>query len=350
MVHLVTMFILYRGFRQGCPLSPLLYVLFIEPVARYINSNSKIHGFKIPGSHGQSVKFLQYADDATCISTCDLDIYEFINVFKMFQRATGASINTSKSNGLKLGSLTSVYIQSDILWSQSSIKITGVLFGSNETVNCNWTQIVNSVKKLLSLYQNRHLSLVGKVMLINTVIYPKFYFVAPIYPIPDWVIKETCKAVFTFIWGFNKPDLVSRKVVVLNKDLGGLGLDDLKVKMNALFVKPFFTLLVNTCDPPLYLALGRYFLAKPLRTFFPHLWSNAKPQADSCPGILLRVYYIINMLINVNFSFSEFAQTKNVVNSLSKSDVIISVVSHNPTFPWDKIWPLAFNKTLDNKH
>ena len=233
--------------------------------------------------------------------------------------------------------MTSQNIPLNISWSTTSIKITGVSFGSDSAVKTTWNNIVQSTTKVLDLWKRRHLSLIGKVLVVNTIVFPKFYFVAPVYPILDWVIKETFKAVFSFIWGENKPNLVARKVVVLDKDKGGLGLDDLKIKMDALFVKPFFSLLQTDGEIPLSLTLARYFMAKPLRRFFPHLWSNVIPNSDCCPKPLLNACHIIKDLVDLNYSFSRFVSTKTVVNILRKTDVSISVIRHNPTFPWDEI-------------
>ena len=219
-----------RGVRQGCPLSPLLYVLFIEPIACYINSISKIRGFMIPGCNGTCVKFMQYADDATCIASNVNDIFQFIRIFDLFQCATGATINIGKSCGLKLGPLASVDIPLDIAWSCDSIKITGIRFGSEDAVKFGWQGIINSIIKLLDLWDHRRLSLIGKILLLNTIIFPKFYYVAPVYPIPAWVIKSTYKAVFMFLWGNNKPQLIARKVVFLIRTMGDWGLMTLSLK------------------------------------------------------------------------------------------------------------------------
>ena len=56
---------LERGVGQGCPLSPLLYVLTSEVLAKQICKNPAIEGFLLPGTGGLQFKISQYADDAT---------------------------------------------------------------------------------------------------------------------------------------------------------------------------------------------------------------------------------------------------------------------------------------------
>jgi len=43
-------FSIARSIRQGCPLSALLYVLCIEPLANAIRQDQRIRGLKLPGS------------------------------------------------------------------------------------------------------------------------------------------------------------------------------------------------------------------------------------------------------------------------------------------------------------
>lgn len=53
-------FRLYRGTHQGCPLSPLLFALAIEPLAIWLRSEEKFEGIT---RFGTSYKLSLYADD-----------------------------------------------------------------------------------------------------------------------------------------------------------------------------------------------------------------------------------------------------------------------------------------------
>ncbi|PIK55421.1 hypothetical protein BSL78_07692 [Apostichopus japonicus] len=79
-----------RGVRQGCPLSPLLYVLFSESLSRLLERDSKLVPFVVPG--GAKVKCAQYADDVTCIVSSLGSFRALSQDLSIFERATGAKL------------------------------------------------------------------------------------------------------------------------------------------------------------------------------------------------------------------------------------------------------------------
>lgn len=61
-------FPIQRGRRQGCPLSPLLFTLFIEPLAQSIRFNIEIKGITAGGKKIILSHYLQIISFCTCQS------------------------------------------------------------------------------------------------------------------------------------------------------------------------------------------------------------------------------------------------------------------------------------------
>ena len=55
-------FEIQRGVRQGCPLSPYLFIVAVELLGSLIRQNKYIIGLKV---HDMEIKISQYADDTT---------------------------------------------------------------------------------------------------------------------------------------------------------------------------------------------------------------------------------------------------------------------------------------------
>ena len=121
-------FVLSRGVRQGCSLSPLLYVLVSEVLAASICANPRICGLSLPGVPAPFPPISQYADDTSIIVSSDDAIKATFDTYSIYERGSGSKLNLSKSKGLWLGSWNGHQDPPIALdWTSSRIKVLGSL-------------------------------------------------------------------------------------------------------------------------------------------------------------------------------------------------------------------------------
>ena len=215
-------FSILRGVRQGCGMSPLLYVLSIEPFAAQIRCDPHICGLHLPGS-GVEAKILQYADDTTCIVTTKASIQKVFLVAELFGEASGSVLNRAKCSGVWLGGFKgSVEKPGGISWSNDTIKVLGVLLGHLNVEEVNWDKVLIKFKASLADSKSRFLSFFGRATLVNVVACSKLWYVGAALVLPAKYLVLFNKAMFSYVWQ-GRPESLKRDMLYNSVLDAGLG-------------------------------------------------------------------------------------------------------------------------------
>ena len=87
-----------RGVRQGCPLSPYLFVLSVEVLASAIRRDPSVKGISISQNE---IKLSQFADDTTLILGGSQDTLEAsLDVIGKISKIFGLRLNNKKTEVL----------------------------------------------------------------------------------------------------------------------------------------------------------------------------------------------------------------------------------------------------------
>jgi hypothetical protein len=88
------------GVPQGCPFSPLAFLVVAEALTRLIQNDESIHGIEINGEH---IKISQFADDTQLFAEKYEDFTKALVWVSIYERATGSKVNAHKYVGLQRG-------------------------------------------------------------------------------------------------------------------------------------------------------------------------------------------------------------------------------------------------------
>ena len=242
-------FELQRGTRQGCPLSPLLFALALEPLAAAIRRDPDFPGIQVGNS---CHKLMLYADDALVLITePERSLPALFKTIKLFSKLSGYKVKWAKSEALSLTPYCpkTLFQPGDFTWPQSGIKCLGILFppSLNDLVQVNFEPLLNKFKIDIERWSPLLLSLWGKVNVIKMNCTPKFNNLLQALPmkIPLKYFKQFDRLCNKFLWN-NKRPRMNLKKLQRPVDQGGLGVP------NLLFYHYAFSLrrLVHWALPP----------------------------------------------------------------------------------------------------
>ena len=225
-------FPLTRGVRQGCPLSPLLYVIVAEVLASSLRCHPGVRGVRIPGTSDRAV-VSQYADDTAVIVSDNPSIAQVFQIYRKYELASGAKINLDKCSGLWLGPWVGrVDFPFRIRWCSNFCKSLGIFVGNDDTEHENFDQRITRLHNVFLSWRQRGLSLVGKAFVTNSLALSGLFYVAGSVPVPEWVVSSVSRLCWDFLWRGKTP-LVARSTCVQPRGKGGLFFPHFEYRVSA---------------------------------------------------------------------------------------------------------------------
>lgn len=140
--RIVSSFPVTRGVRQGCPLSPVLFILSLDPFLVKITKDPWVRGLPMPGS--ERTVALAYADDITLYLEDVDSVHRVFKLFEEYALVSGARLNHSKSEALRSGGVYGPLPQ--VAWGPH-VKILGITYNSTGLSCITWNNIKTEMEK-----------------------------------------------------------------------------------------------------------------------------------------------------------------------------------------------------------
>ena len=336
--------------RQGCSLSPLLYVLCMEPFAHRIRRDPMIKGIPMPGTQEQC-KVCQYADDTNLFVSDIGSVRKILMLVELFELVSAAKLNKVKTFGLWLGCWRGRLDQpAGLKWVNGYAKFYGVFLGTEEGRKRNWDIIIAKFKKCVNLYSCRDLSFRGKSIILKAVISNSIWYVGSLTLMPHNVLCNLNKLLFSFIWS-NKTEVVKRLTLINNFQNGGLDIVDIKTKLETFLVGQVLQLIKGTKAKWKYFAI--YWIGLHLRKYVPLFASLAIPHAEHIPKyytLALKFFRIFEQKVP-QFTSCQSVTTKFIYNHLlEKRKEPSRILKVHPTIDFTTAWKWVQCNFVDPKY
>uniref|UniRef100_A0A670JFQ6 Reverse transcriptase domain-containing protein n=1 Tax=Podarcis muralis TaxID=64176 RepID=A0A670JFQ6_PODMU len=222
-----------KGTRQGCPISPLLFISVLEVLLNMIRKDQLVKGVQVGAKH---YKLKAFADDLVLtLQEPESSTKRVLELIQDFGQVAGFKLNKLKTKvlGENLTSVEKERFQNETgLTVVKKVKYLGVNMTSKNLnlFKDNYEKCWNEVKKDLEIWSNLKLSLLGRIAVIKMNVLPRMLFLFQTLQILDKMdcFKKWQKDISKFVWQGKKPR-IKYKILTDAKDRGGFALPDLKL-------------------------------------------------------------------------------------------------------------------------
>eukprot|EP00253_Pinus_taeda_P002170 PITA_02170 len=228
-----------RGLRQGCPLSPLLFLLAAEGLRRLIlkaKQSGMLTGLEV--AVNLFISHLLFVDDILLFLNGNLpEVKVLKDIIDLFLKATGLQINPRKSHFILEGftrheafAITSI-LPFETTQMDMPFKYLGFWLKPSSYRNQDWHWLVAKIEQRISHWSFKWLSRAGRLTLVNSVLQAIPVFWAALTWIPRGIIHKIKQICSRFLWSGSKESSmlpwVAWDKIARPKEWGGWGVKQL---------------------------------------------------------------------------------------------------------------------------
>lgn len=212
-----------KGIKQGCPISPLLFIAAAEMLSILIKNLD----FEKLIVLGKPLAISQLADDTTIFMKNINQIPKILQTIELFSKASGLNLNLKKCE------LLPIHNSPHSSFCNIPIKNTVKYLGIHITKDYNSLSTLNicdnlvKCKSLLNLWSQRDISIIGRIFLTKMECISRLVYPAYSLPFSKNEIKAINQAIFNFIWK-GKTHYIRKGNLVKDVEEGGLKAIDIE--------------------------------------------------------------------------------------------------------------------------
>jgi hypothetical protein len=227
-----------RGLRQGCSLSPYLFVICMNVLSCMLDkaAEGKRIGYH-PRCRNMSLTHLCFADDIMVFSDgTTKSIKGTLEVFDRFAAMSGLKISLEKSTAFMAGisprAKEAILQQFPFALGTLPVKYLGLPLLTKRMSQMDYLPLVEKIRTRITSWTTRFLSFAGRLQLIKSVLSSIINFWFSVFRLPKACLVEIEKLFSAFLW--SGPELNAKRAKVAWSEVckpkkeGGLGLKTLK--------------------------------------------------------------------------------------------------------------------------
>lgn len=224
-------FPLHRSVQQGCPLSPALFAIALEPLALSIRGHPNILGLTVGG---EETLISLYADDVILyLQNSEESVPCLLELITSFGKLSGYTINWTKSEFMPLSdNYTPGFLENTpfkIVKNHLNYLGLNIPKDAKLIFKLNFDEFISSLKQCIENWKILPLSMIGRINSIKMVSLPRFLYLCQNLPIflTAAFFKELDSIILSYVWNY-KNHRISKIHLQKPKSEGGLGLPSYK--------------------------------------------------------------------------------------------------------------------------